>query len=305
MSDERPTPDVTGRPRPGSAGWAAAIQELRDIEPSPRRAALFRVADAIRDVLHRMVQTSAPNEVIEAAAADVEAAAERFAPYTNKSMYEGFAESANAGEPFGFFDHSPMLGQANPLAPPIQLWLEGDRIRGHRHVRRRLRGPARAACTAATSRRPSTRCSGSTQSLSGSPGMTGRLTVHYRKPTPLETELRFVGWIESVEGRKILTKGELWAGDLLCAEAEGLFISIEPGKFADLRPSATGARRGSSRRRLGRATNASTTGTSSTRCSLRPDTIAPSTAPATSSAFTLQRRPRRAGGSRRRSASNR
>ena len=71
---------------------------------------------------------------------------------------------------------------------------------------------------------------GSTQSLSGSPGMTGRLTVSYRSPTPLETELRFVGWLERVEGRKIFTQGELWAGDRLCAEAEGLFISIQPGQ---------------------------------------------------------------------------
>jgi hypothetical protein len=76
---------------------------------------------------------------------------------------------------------------------------------------------------------------GSTQSLSGAPGMTGRLTVSYRSPTPLETELRFIGWLERVEGRKIFTKGELWAGDRLFAEAEALFISIREGKFADLK----------------------------------------------------------------------
>jgi acyl-coenzyme A thioesterase PaaI-like protein len=76
---------------------------------------------------------------------------------------------------------------------------------------------------------------GSTQSLSGSPGMTGRLTVSYRSPTPLETDLRFIGWLERVDGRKIFTRGELWADDRLCAEAEGLFISIRAGQFADLK----------------------------------------------------------------------
>jgi acyl-coenzyme A thioesterase PaaI-like protein len=76
---------------------------------------------------------------------------------------------------------------------------------------------------------------GSTQSLSGAPGMTGRLTVHYRSPTPLHTELRFEGRLESVSGRKILTKGTLWAGDVLCAEAEALFISIDFAKFAELK----------------------------------------------------------------------
>jgi hypothetical protein len=219
---------------PGSAGWAARIQELREMEPSPRRAALFRVADAIRGVLHAMVQTSAPIEVIQAVAADVEQAAERFSGYTSKSMYEGFAEAANAGEPFGFFDHSPMLGQANPLAPPIHLWLEGDRILGKATFGAAYEGPpgcVHGGYVAAAF----DEVLGSTQSLSGSPGMTGRLTVHYRKPTPLQTELRFEGWIESVTGRKILTKGELRAGGVLCAEAEGLFISIDFSKFSDMK----------------------------------------------------------------------
>lgn len=219
---------------PGSPGWAARIRELAAAEPSPRRVALFRVADAIRGVLHRMVQSTAPNEVIETAAADLEAVAERFAAYSNKSMYEGFAESANAGEPFGFFDHSPMLGRANPLAPPIDLWLDGDRMVGSARFGAAYEGPpgcVHGGYVAAAF----DEVLGSTQSLSGSPGMTGRLTVHYRSPTPLETDLRFVGWLDAVEGRKILTKGELWAGDRLCAEAEGLFISITPGKFADLK----------------------------------------------------------------------
>jgi hypothetical protein len=44
-----------------------------------------------------------------------------------------------------------------------------------------------------------------------------------------------VGWIESVEGRKIFTKGELKAGDVLCAEAEGLFISIDMARFAGMK----------------------------------------------------------------------
>jgi hypothetical protein len=219
---------------PGSSGWAKRIQELREIEPSPRRLALFRVADAIRDVLHRMVQTSAPIDVIEAAAADVESAAERFSSHTSKSMYEGFAEAANAGEPFGFFDHSPMLGKANPLAPPIRLWLEGDCILGRANFGAAYEGPpgcVHGGYIAAAF----DEVLGSTQSLSGSPGMTGRLTVHYRRPTPLETDLRFEGWIERVEGRKIFTRGELRSGELLCAEAEGLFISIDATKFMHMK----------------------------------------------------------------------
>jgi hypothetical protein len=59
--------------------------------------------------------------------------------------------------------------------------------------------------------------------------------VHYRSPTPLHTELRFEGVLDKVSGRKIHTSGRLWAGDVLCADAEGLFITIDFGKFADLK----------------------------------------------------------------------
>jgi acyl-coenzyme A thioesterase PaaI-like protein len=76
---------------------------------------------------------------------------------------------------------------------------------------------------------------GLAQSLSLRPGMTGRLTVHYRRPTPLHKELVLIGELAAVEGRKIFTKGQLFAGDLLTAEAEGLFISIDQSMFADLR----------------------------------------------------------------------
>jgi acyl-coenzyme A thioesterase PaaI-like protein len=75
---------------------------------------------------------------------------------------------------------------------------------------------------------------GFAQSLTGNPGMTGRLVVHYRSPTPLHTELAFEAWVERVDGRKILTGSTLHAGERLCAEAEGLFISIKPGVFKKL-----------------------------------------------------------------------
>ena len=220
---------------PGSPGWAARIRELSEAEPSPRRVALFRVADAIRGVLHRMVQSSAPNEVIEAAAADLEAVAERFSEYTNKSIYEGFAESANAGEPFGFFDHSPMLGRANPLAPPITLWLDGDRMVGTATFGAAYEGPpgcVHGGYVAAAF----DEVLGSTQSLSGSPGHDR--SPHRPLPQPDARSRRSCassagssGW----RGARSSRTGELWAGERLCAEAEGLFISIQPGKFADLK----------------------------------------------------------------------
>ena len=77
---------------------------------------------------------------------------------------------------------------------------------------------------------------GLAQGMSGRPGMTARLTVQYRSPSPLLQALHFVGDIDHVDGRKIFTKGELRvaADGRLCAEAEGLFISMNPEIFQRL-----------------------------------------------------------------------
>ena len=63
---------------------------------------------------------------------------------------------------------------------------------------------------------------------SGNPGMTARLTVHYRKPTPLFRELRFRAWVDRVEGRRIMSQAEVYDGDTLTAEAEGIFVQPRP-----------------------------------------------------------------------------
>jgi acyl-coenzyme A thioesterase PaaI-like protein len=65
---------------------------------------------------------------------------------------------------------------------------------------------------------------GEAAAVGGSPGMTGRLTVHYRRPTPLG-DLTVSARLESSEGRKAIVKGELRdAHGQVTVEAEGLFI---------------------------------------------------------------------------------
>ena len=62
--------------------------------------------------------------------------------------------------------------------------------------------------------------------------MTGTLTIVYRSPTPLYTEVTLEAHTTSIEGRKVRTVGTLSAGDRLCAEAHGIFILVEHERFA-------------------------------------------------------------------------
>src|SRR5687768_538731 len=110
-----------------SEGWAARMRETEG-EVSPRRLEMRRLADAARQVIERLAATDAPHDVIERAAGHLEHAAAELAGHGRTRSYEGFAESANSGDPHAFFDHSPIIGLANPLAPPLRIEFGEDRV---------------------------------------------------------------------------------------------------------------------------------------------------------------------------------
>ncbi len=57
---------------------------------------------------------------------------------------------------------------------------------------------------------------------------TAYLHTDYRALTPIDTELHVSARIDRVEGRKIFVKGELRHGDVVCAEADALFLQLTP-----------------------------------------------------------------------------
>jgi acyl-coenzyme A thioesterase PaaI-like protein len=59
---------------------------------------------------------------------------------------------------------------------------------------------------------------------------TAYLHVDFRALTPLDTRLEVRGWLDRQEGRKRFVRGELRCGDVLCAEAEALFVELKPGQ---------------------------------------------------------------------------
>ena len=59
---------------------------------------------------------------------------------------------------------------------------------------------------------------------------TAYLRVDFRSITPVEVDLDLHAWIEREEGRKRLLRAELRHGEIVCAEAEALFITLRPGQ---------------------------------------------------------------------------
>jgi acyl-coenzyme A thioesterase PaaI-like protein len=137
----------------------------------------------------------------------------------------------------GFEDFSPVSGSANPVSPKLSMVkLDDGSVTGSVVFAPSFEGPpghVHGGVLAAAF----DEILGLVQLATGNPGMTGRISVHYRKPTPLGVEVRFVGRIASVSGRKISCTGEslvLHEGQwVTTAESEALFISL-PGGFRTL-----------------------------------------------------------------------
>jgi acyl-coenzyme A thioesterase PaaI-like protein len=198
-----------------------------------RRAEAHRIATAMRRVIDHLVQVAAPEESLRVAAEALEKYAERLSQYPVSRAYEGFAETANAGDTSAFFDHSPLIGMANPLAPPIRLAILDDKVIGHVNFGVAYEGPpgyVHGGLLAAAF----DEVLGMAQSLTGTPGMTGSLSIRYRKPTPLLTDLVFEARVTKVEGRKILTHGTVSADGVVTAEADGLFIAVGHERFMQM-----------------------------------------------------------------------
>lgn len=196
-------------------------------------AAARQVAEVLRRVIDRLTATSAPPDVLREAAGRLATVEALLAPYHSVRSYSGASEASGLGHDRAFFDWSPLLGLANPLAPPIRVSVENHMIVGHARFGIAYEGPpgcVHGGYIAAAF----DDLLGLTQSLSGKVGMTGTLTVKYRRPTPLHTELRLEGTVDSVSGRKVFTSGRMFSGDTLTAEASGLFISIRPEDFRAL-----------------------------------------------------------------------
>jgi acyl-coenzyme A thioesterase PaaI-like protein len=219
-------------PEPPEMGWELVFPGA-DVEVGPRVTELRRLASATRRMIEELMSTSASIDAVAEAAELVEGAVELLAGHPHDRSEDHVSESAVAGDPGSFLEFSPLIGRSNPIAPPLELTLVDGRVVGTGVFGSAYEGPpghVHGGHIAAAF----DEVLGMVQSTTKKPGMTGLLSVRYRSPTPLHEVLMFSGEVVKVEGRKIFTRATLHHGDTLCAESEGLFISIDFSRFADL-----------------------------------------------------------------------
>jgi acyl-coenzyme A thioesterase PaaI-like protein len=211
---------------------------------SPERA---RLAAAVRALIDAsMTMPDATAEQLTDAATRVESVVASLAGVVDRTIAAGYSPRAHAD----YLPRSPAIGAASPLAPGTIDWdvVDDPERAGEAHS---LVVVATGAMPAAYEGPPSfvhggvvalmfDEILGIANIANGCPGMTGTLTIKYRRPTPLFQPLRWTAWIERVEGRRIRSRAQVHVGEELCAEADGIFVQPSEWRrkeyFGDVEP---------------------------------------------------------------------
>jgi hypothetical protein len=213
MVDSLPAPD----PAPGAPDvWHTRRLPADDTLGGPD---FGRLVAAMRLLQTRLNAASPPDDVVAATAERLEAIAADLAPY---EVPEGHG-------PVGRREDLP--GRGNPLLPPV-VWEErsAEVARGRVVFSRYYLGGNGAAHGGTIPLLFDEVLGRLANSADRPPARTAYLHVNYRNITPIDRELVIEARYEREEGRKRWSSGRLLDGDLLLADAEGLFVQLLPGQ---------------------------------------------------------------------------
>ena len=198
---------------------------------------LNRLAAAVRRISGVAVGHPIPDDEIVRASDELERIAEGLEDRADESR-RARTQPDLAGHPQDFFPSSPIIGYANPIAPPVEVWL-GENADGLPEIHGRVtfgyqyEGPPTCVHGGVIAELFD-ELMGAANVIADKPAMTGTLTVRYRKPTPLLTPLALVARCQSSEGRKVHTWAAIYHEGAITAEAKGLFIEVRPGRMLDI-----------------------------------------------------------------------
>jgi hypothetical protein len=233
VSDDAPRRRDPPQPPPLPASATTEHGPPRAAADSPRN----RLAAAVRRISELAVGRPLADGDLSAAAAAVDRVAQDLARAAGPGKAPR-GQPEHTGHPQDFFPTSPIIGYANPVAPPVDVWAvrveDGPpELRGRAFFGYPYEGPPTCVHGGVIAQLFD-ELLGSVTILTGRPGMTGTLTVRYRRPTPLLAPLDLVARQTSIDGRKIYAWGGIYHDGSLTAEAEGIFIEVRTKALLDI-----------------------------------------------------------------------
>lgn len=225
--------DETDRP----SHAAGLLRRFQEFAGHPGEA----LADTMRRLIEKITTVDVPTADLLEIAKTLDSVIAQLEALPLRDARTSFSATATENDAQSYLAFGPLTGKLNPLAPPLDIQNENGVVVGHVNFGDAYEGPpghVHGGYVAAVF----DELLGVAQGFSGEPGVTGTLTVRYRRPTPLHTKLRLEGSFDRVEGRKIFTTGKMYANGELTADATGLFIKIPLEHYEAMKQSSVALR---------------------------------------------------------------
>jgi acyl-coenzyme A thioesterase PaaI-like protein len=217
---------------------AARVRQLMDAKGAPPSEQALRAAGALRELMRWCVTAEADEVTWSRVADQLETLRGTLSPagatrYAGAGAARGEIAARSGFSPNVRGTH-PLVGRASPVAPPIELWVEGERAYGDVCFGPTYEGVPGCAHGGYIAAGFDIVLGQAAWLNHQGGGVTGTLTVRYRNLTPIGVALRYEAWLVQSGGRTTQVAGRLCtlpaAGSgeepRVCAEAEGVFVSI-------------------------------------------------------------------------------
>jgi acyl-coenzyme A thioesterase PaaI-like protein len=174
---------------------------------------------------------------LTSATADINAIADRLAARgTRTTMPWPDPESMRRGHR----PYNPVLGAANPIAPPMHVrQCDDGSVVGEATMRPIHEGPPGVVHGGWVASLLD-QLLGHANAAAGVGGFTAQLTVRYLRPTPYDVPLLLRARTDRIEGRRVMASGEIVADGVVTAEASGVFTMPSSERIAALQQSLQG-----------------------------------------------------------------
>lgn len=187
---------------------------------------------ALRALIDESRRCDAPDEVLAQARQLIEQATALLRPHrydgeVMQSTLRGpnpLLMSMQTANPADYFPYSPIVGPLNAIAPPVQLRVDGDRMRGRLVLDAPYVGPP-GTVHGGVIALIFDELLGCANIAQGYGGFTGTLSIRYERKTPIGEAIDLESWVDRVEGRKVFTHGTISHAGAVTARAEGVFIT--------------------------------------------------------------------------------
>ena len=193
--------------------------EVPDEEIARQEKLYGPLAQAVRELAEAVIRTEVDDETVEATTAEVERLTARLTARQMPGPYGVRFNAGGRGRAWG----NAVVGLRNPVAPPLEVQRDpAGRAWADFHLGAAYEGPPDLV-HGGVSALILDQLLGEAAGAGGKPGMTGTLTLRYRRATPLGP-LHAEAHIDRVEGVKTFAVGAISDADGVTVEAEGVFI---------------------------------------------------------------------------------